>query len=322
MAALDSTTPAYSALDLVERVASTGLIAGAEPLVIMLSGGRDSTCLLAIAAELGARITALHINYGLRGEESDADEGACRDQCERLGVVLEVVAAQRPQSGNTQAWARDVRYLAATQTAQRLGAKVAVAHTVTDQLETILYRLATSPGRRALLGMPVQRDDIFRPLLAAGATRDETAAFCAQRGLPWREDSSNGDRTYARVRVRADLLPALLAIDARAHDNVLRTAELLRAEGEVLDQLVDSELRGRDQIAVDELSALGPALGRLILRRLAEDATGNTGARTATRLDDILALGEGVLDTGDGARVEVRDGIVRVIRTPDRTPDQ
>jgi tRNA(Ile)-lysidine synthase len=304
--------------DLVERVAATGLIVPGEPLVVMVSGGRDSTCLLAIASELGADVTALHVNYGLRGKESDGDEVACHEQCARVSVELEVVRAEHTGAGNIQAWARDVRYTAAEALAQTSSARIAVAHTATDQLETILYRLATSPGRRALLGMETTRENIVRPLLAAGATRDETAAFCKARAFTWREDSSNSDHSFARVRVREELLPALLAVDARAHDNVLRTAELLRAEGEVLDEVVDSALRGRDEIGRDELAALPPALARLILRRLAEAATGRPGARTAARLNEVLSLDEGALDAGDGARVEVRDGTVRVTSTPDR----
>lgn len=286
----------------------------------MISGGRDSTCLLAIAAELDARVTALHVNYGLRGDESDGDEAACREQSERLGTGLEVQRAERPPTGNIQAWARDVRYAAADSLARERAAPIATAHTATDQLETILYRLATSPGRRALLGMEYQRDNIVRPLLAAAVTREETAAFCEARGLRFRDDSSNADQSFARVRVREQLLPALLAVDARAHDNVLRTAELLRAEGEVLDEVVDSALVAGEEIGHAELAALPPALARLVLRRLAERATGRPGARTAARLDEVLALRDGALDTGDGARVEVRGGTVRVTRTPDRKP--
>lgn len=297
-----------------DRVEAEGLIVAGGPLVVMLSGGRDSVCLLSIAAELRATATALHVNYGLRGEESDADERHCRHLCDSLGIDL---VAERPESapsGNKHAWAREVRYAYAADLGGRLGARIAVAHTETDQLETILYRLATSPGRRALLGMPVRRGDVVRPLLAAGLTREDTAAYCRGRGLGWREDSANADRDYARARVRADLLPALLVVDARAHGNVLRTAELLRDEAEVLDALVADALGGRDSIALGALAGLPPALGRLVLRQLSEDATGRSGARAAARLGDVLALGEGMLDLGDGARVVVEGGVVSVIR--------
>lgn len=297
-----------------DRVDVECLILTGDPLVVMLSGGRDSVCLISLARELGADPTALHVNYGLRGAESDADERHCRDLCVALGVDLVVERPESPPTGNTHQWAREIRYAAAAEIGRRLGAQVAVAHTTTDQLETVLYRLVTSPGRRALLGMPVQRGDIVRPLLAAGLTREDTAVYCQGRGLAWRDDSANKDRGFARARVREDLLPALLAVDARAHDNVLRTAELLRDEADVLDAVVAETLGGSDRIELGVLAQLAPALGRLVLRQLAEDATGRSGARAAARLDDVLELGEGMLDLGDGARVVIERGTVRFIR--------
>jgi tRNA(Ile)-lysidine synthase len=319
---------------LAERVRATGLLGG--PVVVLLSGGRDSTCLLDLAvALLGAGdVRALHVDYGLRGAASDADREHCVALCDELSVALHV---RRPRAdggdrvaGNVQAWARDLRYAAGAQAAQawRPGARLAAGHTLSDQVETILYRLAASPGRRALLGMeadtvpaaaPATR--LVRPLLAAEVTRAETAAHCLQRGLAWREDASNLDRAFARARVREDLLPALRAVDERAEANLLRTARLLREEAAVLDEVVAAALGGRDHLTRDELAALPPALGRLVLRRLAEDATGGLCARAATRLDDVLALGaDGALDLGDGARAIVARGVVRMGRTPAREP--
>src|SRR4051794_41205492 len=102
---------------LLERVAATGLLPAGAPAVVLLSGGRDSVCLLDVAVALGARVRALHVNYGLRAG-ADADEALCGALCERLGVALIVHRAPAP-SGNVQAWAREVRYAAAA----RLGAR-------------------------------------------------------------------------------------------------------------------------------------------------------------------------------------------------------
>jgi tRNA(Ile)-lysidine synthase len=311
---------------LAERVRATGLVDA--PLVVLLSGGRDSVCLLDVAVLLlGAdRVRALHVDYGLRGAASDGDREWCGELCDRLGVALEVERVVRPSgaSGNLHAWARDLRYArgAAAVEAFLPGARLAVGHTLSDQVETIMYRLAVSPGRRALLGMEAARGLLVRPLLAAEVTRAETATWCLDRGLGWREDASNLDRAFARARVREDLLPALRAVDERAEVNVLRTAALLREEAAVLDELVAGEL-GPDgaSIARDRLASLPPALGRLVLRRLAEDATRTLCARAATRLDDVLALGpNGLLDLGEGARASVVRGTVRVGRTPAREP--
>ena len=237
-------------------------------------------------------------------------------------MPLDVQRVHRPEgeAGNLQAWARDVRYAAGTRAAGESRARLAVGHTLSDQVETILYRLAVSPGRRALLGMPAESGRLVRPLLAAEVMRTETAAWCLERGLAWREDASNLDRAFARSRVREDLLPALRAVDERAEANVLRTARLLADEAAVLDEVVATALAGRDRLAVTKLAALPPALGRLVLRRLAEDSTGRLCARAATRLDEVLALGDGALDLGDGARAIVQRGVLRVGRTPGRAP--
>jgi tRNA(Ile)-lysidine synthase len=311
-------------VDLAGRVRATGLLPAGEPVVVLLSGGRDSTCLLDLAVTLAGApaVRALHVNYGLRGAASAADAEHCAALCARLGVALETRRARRPAdaAGNLQAWARDVRYAAGAELAAAAGARLAAGHTLSDQVETILYRLAVSPGRRALLGMDAQGERVVRPLLAAEITREETGAWCAQRGLAWREDVSNADRAYARTRVREDLLPALRAVDPQAERNVLRTAALLREEAAVLDEAVAGVLAGGDRVDVAVLAAAPPALARLVLRRLAEDATGRLCPRAAARLDDVLRLGSGALDLGDGARAIVRDGVLTVGRTPARPP--
>ena len=107
-------------------------------------------------------------------------------------------------------------------------------------------------------------------------------------------------------------MPALRELHPSAERNVVRTAELLRDEAAVLDEVVDTALAGRDHIAVAHLAALPPALARLVVRRLAEDAAGRLCARAPGRLREILALGDGALDLGDGARAVVAGGVLRV----------
>src|SRR6202011_5410702 len=127
-----------------------------ERVLALVSGGRDSVCLLDVLVRIcGAeRVAVLHVDYGLRGAESDADARAVRELCAALGVRCTVYAAPpAPASGNLQAWARDVRYARAAALAGE--ALIATGHTASDQAETVLYRLAASPGRRALLGMAV-----------------------------------------------------------------------------------------------------------------------------------------------------------------------
>jgi tRNA(Ile)-lysidine synthase len=298
-------------MDLLSHVEAGGLVARGRPVVVLLSGGRDSTCLLDVCVQLGAQASALHVNYGLR-EEADADEEHCRSLCRRLEVELDVEHPDRVE-GNTQAWARDVRYAAGARLAGARAADLAAAHTATDQVETVLYRLASSPGRRALLGMAPRSGRLVRPLL--GVTREDTAAWCRSRGLNWVDDASNEDALFARARVRTGLVPALRAVDARAEANILRTAALLRDEAEVLDAVVTTALAGRDRISVEHLRELPPALGRLVVRRLAEDSLGAPVPRAVARFEEILAL-DGALDVGDGSRAVVEHGVLHFERTP------
>lgn len=305
---------------MLERVIADGLLAQDRFVVVMYSGGRDSTCLLDLAVRIAGApaVTALHVNYGLRAE-ADADEHHCVELCERLGVALEVHRSRHPGTGNLQAWARDQRYRAALELAQPRGADVAAGHTRSDQVETILYRLASSPSRRALLGMRPRDGVLIRPLLPF--TREQTAAYCAERGLRWRDDESNESDAYARNRIRRELVPALERAHPAAQDNVLALTEILRGESEVLDELVESVLEGRREIPLARLRELAPALRRLVVQRLADEAAGEPAAGVARRADEVAALSEhgtASLDLPHGVRATVRNGVLRFgIRTGD-----
>ena len=307
---------------MLDEVRAGGLMPAGTPVVVLLSGGRDSTCLLDLAVRaLGAGgVTALHVNYGLR-DDSGEDERHCAELCEGLGVGLEVDRPRRPEGpGNLQSWARDTRYAAAARLALPQEATIVTGHTADDQVETILYRLASSPSRRALLGMRPRDGRLARPLLPF--TRAETTAYCERRGLAWRDDSSNAELAYARNRVRHGLLPELAKIHPAAAANVLRTAALLRDEAEVLDALVDAELDGsngspRNTVELDRLAELPPALLRLVVQQLADRAAGRPVAGAARHAEEVVALrrtGTAMLDLGGGVRAVVEGGVLRAER--------
>lgn len=328
----------------LELVREQGLLAAERPVVVLYSGGVDSTCLLDVAARIAGptMVTALHVNYGLR-EAAEDDERHCRQLSARLGVALEVRRVRRSgdgAGGNVQAWARDERYAAARELATARDADVAVGHTATDQVETILYRLASSPSRRALLGMRA-RDErrgcpvLLRPLL--DLTRAHTRGYCEARGLAWREDASNASDAYARGRVRHELVPALERVHPAAQANVLALAARLRDEAAVLDACVDAVLGGRDGVlggrdevvasrdgvSLATLRALPVALARLIVQRLADAAAGGPAAGVAARAEEILALsdrGTAMLDLPSGLRATARRGVLTFAPTPRLRP--
>ena len=291
--------------------------------MVLLSGGRDSVCLLDLAVRITGRepVTAFHVNYGLR-PSSEEDQRHCERLCERLGVALVVRRPGPRRRGNLQAWARKVRYEAADEIARERGADIAAGHTATDQVETILYRLASSPSRRALLGMrprePLSGDGerwLIRPLLKV--SREQTAAYCASRGLSWREDETNELGVFARGRVRQGLVPALRSIHPAAEANVVALAEILRDEAEVLDELVDEVLGGGDRVSLEWLRGLHPAVARLVVQHLADGAAGSPAPGAARRLDELLTLpdrGRAALDLPYGVRAIAERGTLRFVR--------
>ena len=283
--------------------------------MVLLSGGADSVCLLDCAERLEARVHALHVNYGLR-PGSDADEQFCRVLCDRMGIDLTVERVGLPE-GNLQAMARAARYEIAERLAHEHGCDYAAAHTASDQAETVLYRLAVSPGSRALLGMSPRRGRLVRPLLEA--SRDDTRTYCQEQGLNWREDPTNADPRFARSRLRHEVLPVLRALSPAAERTIAETSFLLRDERLVLERAADEAI---DRLGVPTpLSALRaePAgLARTVLVRLAERAAGSsgTGSVALSRADcaAILALsdeGTQALDLGGGLRALVEYGRLR-----------
>ncbi len=296
----------------LQAARASGLVGEGEPLLVMLSGGGDSVCLLEVCVRLGARVSVLHVNYGLR-EGAGQDEASCGELCEQLGVPLVVEQVSLSAPGNLQASAREARYAAAEQHAE---GHYAAGHTASDQAETVLYRLATSPGRRALLGMEPHRGRLVRPLL--GVTRQEVRSYLRSRGLSWREDPSNADRRFARTRARADLLPVLRSLGPAAERSVAETALLLRDEAEVLDVAVDGALAalgGGPAVELARMRGLEPALARLVLRRLAERGAGEARPLSRADADRLLALGEAggsrSLDLGAGLRAVSEYGVLR-----------
>jgi tRNA(Ile)-lysidine synthase len=174
-------------------------------VTVLVSGGADSTCAWHLLNSLGYEVSALHVNHGLRGRESDEDARFCRE-----AMNAEVVDGR---GGRTEEELREIRYGFATDRLRATG------HTASDQVETILYRLVTS-GRPT--GIKAKREDgVVRPLLPLW--RNETEACCSAHDLPYRVDTTNPDTTRGLIRDR--VLPLLRMIHPAADENLLRVLE-------------------------------------------------------------------------------------------------
>jgi tRNA(Ile)-lysidine synthase len=310
--------------DALERLADvvrgSGLVDAHASAVVMVSGGADSACAAAgLARALGAEdVHALHVNYRLR-RGADEGERAARAICGALRIDLHV---ERPNlsRGNLQAMARRARYDAAERLRARTSSNcIATGHTRTDLAETVLYRLAASPGTRPLLGLRARNGRVIRPLLGLG--RAEVRDLATAAALPFTDDETNADRTFARNRIRAEVLPVLGEISRSFEANLAETQEELAEEAELLDRVVLESLAGAGAgagaVAVEagELHGLEPALRRLALRALAERAAGRPIAVGRAKTAEITRLAEsregGVIELAGGIRAVCEAGTVR-----------
>jgi tRNA(Ile)-lysidine synthase len=304
-----------------EVARASGLIREGEPLVVLLSGGADSVCLLDCAVRLGADVHALHVNYGLR-PGSDADEQFCRLLCSRMDVPITIEKVTLGE-GNLQAQARQARYEIAERLADEHACDFAAAHTASDQAETVLYRLAVSPGSRALLGMSPRRGRLVRPLLEA--SREDTREYCRALGLSWRDDPTNEDPRFARSRLRHEVLPVLRALSPAAERTIAETSFLLRDERVVIERAADGVIAQLGIPTPLEALRLEPTgLARTVLVRLAERAAGDaTVALSRADCAAILALsdeGTQMLDLGGGLRAIAEYGALR-FQVGEATPE-
>ncbi|WP_320067765.1 tRNA lysidine(34) synthetase TilS [Micromonospora sp. RTGN7] len=329
MAAL---APPVAAVRLAVRRALTGL-ADDGPVLVACSGGADSLALAAatafVAPRLGRRAGLVTVDHALQaGSDRRAADVAAWAAAAGFtpAEAVRVEVAGRP--GGPEAAAREARYQALAEAARRHGAAALLTgHTRDDQAETVLLALARGAGPRGLAGMPSRRDlagvPLLRPLL--DVSREETRKACTALGhSPW-EDPHNVDPSYARARVRADVLPALVrALGPAVLDNLARTARLVAADTAALDELAAVALSqaagGRDPaggLAVPALTGLAPAVRTRVLHAWARELGAAPAAlshRHVAALDALVTdwRGQGPTHLPGGVRVVRRAGRLTV----------
>jgi tRNA(Ile)-lysidine synthase len=280
-------------------IAEHALLEPGEPVLALVSGGADSACAWGLLRELGYDVEALHVEHGLRGADGLADAAHC------AGLGATVVAVAVEDGPNVEARAREARYAAAR--AHAGGRPIVTGHTLSDQAETVLYRLVSSSGARAIRAMRPAAGGIVRPLLCA--TARDTRAWCAEHGIEPREDRTNADERLRRNLIRREVMPALTRVHPGAERNLARSAELLGELDELLRELAGEHVE--PQIALADLDDMPRALRVLVLREAAERAAGRPlrlpRALTA-KLEALAGRRKGVERLSLGRDVEaVRD---------------
>ena len=231
---------AHKVKEVIEREC---LIEAGERVLVALSGGIDSTTLLYVLREIGGHLPfdlgIIHINHLLRGEESERDERFVRDLAENFSLPSYIyrvdVRKEAKRTGKSlQHAGRDVRYGLFRETAREHGyGKIAVAHTLDDQVETFLLRMLKGTGMRGLSAIPMKRDIIVRPLL--GAARREIESYGASRGVPFVSDSSNEKTVYERNFVRKKLIPEMEHLNPAFREKIIGLLYDLTAVNRLFD---------------------------------------------------------------------------------------
>lgn len=232
------------------------MLNGAENVTVALSGGADSVCLLLVmkelSAEYGYKLKAVHVNHLLRGEESDRDELFCRELCQKEGIPLTVFREDAAEYSKNhklslEAGARKLRYNLFDKVCTD-NSKLAAAHTLSDNAETVIFNLARGTGLKGLCGIPPKRDNIIRPLIYC--TREDIIEFLSEREQGFVTDSSNLSDDYSRNKIRHNVIPILTELNSRFFESVKRLTESLyedeRFLSEQAEMLSESDLRSVD----------------------------------------------------------------------------
>ena len=280
----------------------------------MVSGGPDSVALLRTLVDLGCRPVVLHVDHGLRGEESREDAVFVRELCEELDLAYEERRA-RLEEGNLQEEARRERYRFAEETMRSSSlTAVTTGHTADDVAETVLMNLARGAGLRGMSGIPPVRGRFVRPLIER--RRTEVLAYLDLLGQPYRTDFTNLTPKYSRNRVRLEVLPVLEELYPDAARNISRAASLLREDLDTLEDLGAGAVHRRGEeifVPLRELLALPPALRRYAVRRAYRDLAPGEPPLGSVLVEAVLGLAE---TNGGTKELDLPGDVVVAVRIP------
>lgn len=308
-----------------------GLDANASVL-LAFSGGADSMALLHLLAEdakqKGFSLTLAHVNHGIRGEEALRDRDFCRAQAERYGLEICILDADVPalaaQSGRgLEEEARALRYAYFESLMQEKNIPVLVtAHHADDQLETVLFHLARGCALRGLCGIPPVRPFgdgfLVRPFLEA--PRTAILQLIKDEGLSFVSDSTNEDVTYARNKLRREVVPALEELFSNPQERVAAMTAALREDQDALLSMANAFLEDQsgEDLSVKDLLALHPAVAK---RGIVEWIRQRTGISvqsaqllslwellTSRKAQAEVTLGKGVCAVIERDRLSLKDG--------------
>lgn len=311
--------------DVLSVIKKYNMLENCDRIVVGLSGGADSVCLLSVLnslkAEYGFSLVAAHINHGIRGAEAQRDEESCKRLCESLNVPLEILHADIPTLSKQQGigeeeCGRIVRYDFFRSLAGERG-KIATAHNLNDNAETLLLNLVRGAGSKGACGIPPVRDNIIRPLIETD--RKSIEKYCEENELQYVTDSTNLECEYSRNKIRIKVLPTLCEINQNAVGALSGFASRMREQETFLESVVNEKyaLCVKNSVLYEaEFSALDIFLKKRIAGRFLSELS--HGEVEAKHIDDFLRfVGSGkALVTASATEIVSRDG--KIFKKPEQ----
>ncbi len=281
-----SDSPVLSGFNaVIKKYSLDSLMKSSGTVIAAYSGGADSSCLLHLlhgyCTANGISLAAAHVNHMIRGDDADADEQFCRDECARLNIPLyvkkaDVPALSRESGRGLEEAAREVRYEFFQELAEKYGAVIATAHNADDNSETLIFNILRGSGLRGLGGISPIRDKAYiRPLIELSG--EEIRSFCAENGIKYVYDKTNSDIDYTRNKIRHKIMPLLREIVPNPEKSVTKLTFMARRDEDFISGCAKKQLDSRDRISRSEFSSTHDAvLSRMLIMlydRLAEDST-------------------------------------------------
>jgi tRNA(Ile)-lysidine synthase len=281
------------------------LLKRGETILVGLSGGPDSVCLLylfdKLKREINLKLHAVYVNHNLRPDETSKEADFCANLCKKLDIgftlkSVDVKAHAKEWRLNKQEAARQLRYGAFDETAFEVGAdRIALAHNADDQAETLIMRLIRGAGPTGLCGMPAKRGKIIRPLIEIERRMIED--FLDAEKIPFVVDSSNLRPDYFRNRLRQSLMPFLKEINPNLTDTITNTVSIIQEEERYFDiivtktlmKLISRRTADRIELFLTPLEAMDTVIVRRVLRRAIDETKGKSGI-SFTHIKDIISM--------------------------------
>lgn len=312
--------------DVLSVIKRYNMLENCDRIVVGLSGGADSVCLLSVLnslkAEYGFSLVAAHINHGIRGAEAQRDEESCKRLCESLDVPLEILHADIPTLSKQQGigeeeCGRIVRYDFFRSLAGERG-KIATAHNLNDNAETLLLNLVRGAGSKGACGIPPVRDNIIRPLIETD--RESIEKYCEENELQYVTDSTNLECEYSRNKIRIKVLPTLCEINQNAVSALSGFASRMREQEAFLESVVNEKYAQcvKNSVLYEaEFSALDIFLKKRIAGRFLIELS--HGEVESKHIDDFLRfVGSGkALVTASATEIVSRDG--KIFKKPEQS---